>query len=48
VQLTPTIVALTKDYNSKRKVENVSNTDMEFKATDIEFQGKVEPGIWHK
>ncbi len=48
VQLTPTIVALTKDYNTKRKVENVSNADMEFKATDIELQGKVEPGIWHK
>ncbi|MFT5636088.1 MAG: AGCS family alanine or glycine:cation symporter [Cognaticolwellia sp.] len=48
VQLTPTIVALTKDYNAKRKLKNVSNSDMEFKETDIEFQGKVEPGIWHK
>jgi len=48
VQLTPTIVALTKDYNAKRKLENVSNAEMEFKANDIVFQGKVEPGIWHK
>ncbi|MBA6287671.1 sodium:alanine symporter family protein [Colwellia sp. MB3u-4] len=48
VQLTPTIVALTKDYNAKRQLENVSDADMEFKQADIEFQGKVEPGIWHK
>ncbi len=48
VQLTPTIVALTKDYNAKRKVENVTNKDMEFNAEDIEFQGKLAAGIWHK
>tara|TARA_R110000803_G_scaffold44343_7_gene93916 strand:+ start:33108 stop:34550 length:1443 start_codon:yes stop_codon:yes gene_type:complete len=48
VQLTPTIVALTRDYNAKRKIENVSAASMEFKSTDIIFQGKVEPGIWHK
>jgi AGCS family alanine or glycine:cation symporter len=48
VQLTPTIVALTKDYNAKRKIENVSESDMEFKEADIEFQGKVEQGIWKK
>ena len=48
VQLTPTIVALTRDYNAKRKVENVTNEDMEFKAEDIEFQGKLAAGIWHK
>ena len=48
VQLTPTIVALTRDYNSKRKIINVSNTEMAFKSTDINYQGKVEPGIWQK
>tara|TARA_B110000211_G_scaffold14041_1_gene14620 strand:+ start:6948 stop:8390 length:1443 start_codon:yes stop_codon:yes gene_type:complete len=48
VQLTPTIVALTRDYNSKRKITNVSNTEMAFKSTDINYQGKVEPGIWQK
>ena len=48
VQLTPTIVALTRDYNSKRKMTNVSDTEMVFKSTDINYQGKVEPGIWQK
>ena len=48
VQLTPTIVALTKDYNTKRKIENVTHADMEFKAADIKIQGSVEANIWHK
>jgi len=48
VQLTPTIVALTKDYNNKRKIVNVTDEDMAFKAEDIQLQGKVEPGIWQK
>jgi AGCS family alanine or glycine:cation symporter len=37
MQLIPTIVALTKDYNAKRQFENVSDADMEFKQADIEF-----------
>jgi AGCS family alanine or glycine:cation symporter len=26
----------------------VNDAEMEFKQADIKFQGKVEPGIWHK
>jgi AGCS family alanine or glycine:cation symporter len=41
VQLIPTIVALTKDYNAKRQFENVSDADMEFKQADIKFKVKL-------
>ncbi|SEL55118.1 alanine or glycine:cation symporter, AGCS family [Colwellia chukchiensis] len=46
VQLTPTIVALTKDYNAKRNIANSSNKEMAFKAKDIKPQGRLSPGIW--
>jgi len=52
IQLTPTIIALTRDYKMKRKQNNAINTDtnntrnMEFKARDIQFQGKIDSSIW--
>lgn len=48
VQLTPTIVALTTDYNAKRKIDSSTDADMEFQADDIEFQGKLHKDIWRK
>jgi len=42
VLLTPTIVALTKDYQSKLKL----GKSMAFKQSDIKIQGKVEQDIW--
>lgn len=48
VQLTPTIVALMKDYNAKRKLENSTDVDMEFKSDDIKLQGRLHKGIWEK
>lgn len=48
VQLTPTIVALTKDYNRKQKQAVTDITKMSFNAKDIHYQGKVASGIWEK
>ena len=48
VQLTPTIVALMKDYNAKRKLENSTDADMAFQSDDIKFQGRLHKGIWEK
>lgn len=42
VLLTPTIIALTKDYAAKR----AANKEMAFNANDINYQGKLEPDIW--
>ncbi|XQW85197.1 alanine/glycine:cation symporter family protein [Thalassotalea piscium] len=42
VLLTPTIVALTKDYQSKLSHKK----SLEFKQTDIKYQGKIEEDIW--
>ncbi|WP_448564766.1 alanine/glycine:cation symporter family protein [Thalassotalea ganghwensis] len=42
ILLTPTIIALTRDYQSKLK----NQEDMSFKKADINYQGKVEEGIW--
>ena len=42
VLLTPTIVKLTKDYQQKRQ----ANKDMTFKREDIDYQGKINSGIW--
>lgn len=48
VQLTPTIVALMKDYNAKRNLNNSTEANMAFRATDIQFQGRLHKGIWDK
>ncbi|MFT5756833.1 MAG: AGCS family alanine or glycine:cation symporter [Alteromonadaceae bacterium] len=42
VLLTPTIVNLTKDYQSKLK----ANKKISFKASDVSIQGKIEPDVW--
>ena len=48
VQLTPTVIALTKDYNAKRRLENLTDDDMEFQADDIDIQGELDQGMWRK
>ncbi|MGQ8365646.1 alanine/glycine:cation symporter family protein [Glaciecola sp. 1036] len=40
--LTPTIVAVTKDYNHKRKAQ----IDITFDQSDCEIQGELEETIW--
>jgi len=42
VLLTPTIVNLTKDYQTKLK----ANKEPIFKESDVTIQGKTEPGVW--
>ena len=42
IMLTPTIVALLKDYQKKRE----SGGEITFKSDDIEFQGTLENDIW--
>jgi len=42
VLLTPTIVNLTKDYQTKLK----ANKEPIFKESDVIIQGKTEPGVW--
>ena len=42
VWMTPTIVAISKDYSKKKD----SGANMEYKAGDCEIQGKSEDGIW--
>jgi len=42
VMLTPTIVAVTKDYNEKRK----NQAKMDFIETDCKIQGSTEENIW--
>jgi AGCS family alanine or glycine:cation symporter len=44
VQLTPTIVALAKDYHQKRAEQR----DMEFKQSDIKTQGNMKDSVWKK
>ncbi|NOU52240.1 alanine:cation symporter family protein [Pseudoalteromonas sp. JBTF-M23] len=44
VQLTPTIVAVNKDYNKQRK----QGKEPEFNAKQVAIQGQCEPGIWDK
>ncbi|TMN69730.1 sodium:alanine symporter family protein [Pseudoalteromonas sp. S1727] len=41
--LTPTILAVTADYNKQR----AENTEPEFDANKVKIQGKTEKGIWH-
>ena len=41
--LTPTILAVTADYNKQR----AENTEPEFNANKVSVQGKTEKGIWH-
>jgi AGCS family alanine or glycine:cation symporter len=42
VLLTPTIVSITKDYQSQLK----ANKTPEFKLDNVEIQGKTEKGVW--
>lgn len=42
VLLTPTIVSITKDYQSQLK----ANKTPEFKLGNVEIQGKTEKGVW--
>jgi len=42
ILLTPTIVALLKDYQQKRE----SGEEITFKQEDINYQGKLESDIW--
>jgi AGCS family alanine or glycine:cation symporter len=42
VMLTPTIVAVTKDYNEKRK----NQAKMDFVEADCKIQGSTEDNIW--
>lgn len=42
ILLTPTIVALTKDYQTKLAAKK----SLAFKQGDIKYQGKTEDGIW--
>jgi AGCS family alanine or glycine:cation symporter len=42
ILLTPTIVAVTKDYNEKRK----NQSEMSFVESDCDIQGKTEDKIW--
>lgn len=42
VMLTPTIVAVTKDYNEKRK----NQAKMDFIEADCKIQGRTEDNIW--
>ena len=42
VQLTPTIVSLTKDYWHKR----ASGNDIEFSLAEVEIQGQTSAGVW--
>ncbi|OUS73411.1 sodium:alanine symporter family protein [Pseudoalteromonas sp. A601] len=41
--LTPTILAVTADYNKQR----AQNAEPEFNANKVNVQGKTEKGIWH-
>ena len=41
--LTPTILAVTADYNKQRS----QNAEPEFNADKVKIQGKTEKGIWH-
>jgi len=41
--LTPTILAVTGDYNKQR----AQNSEPEFDANKVKIQGKTEKGIWH-
>ncbi|CAM3769152.1 MULTISPECIES: alanine/glycine:cation symporter family protein [Pseudoalteromonas] len=43
ITLTPTILAVTADYNKQR----AENTEPEFDANKVKIQGKTEKGIWH-
>jgi AGCS family alanine or glycine:cation symporter len=40
--MTPTIVAISKDYFKKKD----SGEKVEYKAGDCEIQGKSEDGVW--
>ncbi|GHE97610.1 alanine/glycine:cation symporter family protein [Thalassotalea profundi] len=42
ILLTPTIVALTKDYQTKLAAKK----SLVFKQSDIKYQGKTEDGVW--
>jgi alanine or glycine:cation symporter, AGCS family len=42
VQLTPTVVNLTRDYREKIK----SNHEVSFSLEDVVIQGNTEPGVW--
>lgn len=42
VQLTPTIVALTKDYRRKLAM----GQSPEYNTGDTKVQGSAEPGVW--
>ncbi|MBD1584466.1 alanine/glycine:cation symporter family protein [Pseudoalteromonas sp. S16_S37] len=44
IQLTPTIVAVNKDYNTQRK----QGKEPEFNAKQVAIQGQCEPSIWDK
>ncbi|WP_105169946.1 alanine/glycine:cation symporter family protein [Pseudoalteromonas sp. T1lg23B] len=44
IQLTPTVVALNKDYHAQRKQQK----EPEFNAALVKVQGQCEPGVWDK
>ena len=44
VLLTPTVVAVTKDYQRKRE----QGDSIDFSSRDCKVQGSTEAGIWDK